>query len=290
MPGLSGGGSTAPLGPLPDGAPVVEAGLDAAGELLLRTEEHWYRASDLAELGSSSRTSSDTRHLGSRGRWRATESLLTLDDQPVLEADRALMGLWQLGTDLWLLSDGVGLMRVRPSFMEVHHTGSGALADLTYNVLAREDGVAWMGTATQGLWRLGETATRIDTGPGWRGANILSLSRDGADVLVGTDLGACRVTPGAEDCAYFFALDDGTVFNGTRERGVLRVRGDRMRRFTTADGLKSDSIRSFWAHEDQVFVGTEDAGVCLIEGEAVVRCVDTRDGLHEDCASRWRWW
>lgn len=82
-------------------------------------------------------------------------------------------------------------------------------------------------------------------------------------------------------------LDDGTIMIGTGGSGVLVWDGERMTALRAKDGLSSNRIRALQIQKPgEVWVGTEDNGLCLLERGGklwhVSGCATTTDGLADD--------
>ena len=76
---------------------------------------------------------------------------------------------------------------------------------------------------------------------------------------------------------------DAVVYVATVDAGLVIVRGDMVEGLTSDDGLSSDRLRSL--HLDprgDLWIGTEDAGLCRYRPSEGIRCVDVADGLGED--------
>lgn len=85
---------------------------------------------------------------------------------------------------------------------------------------------------------------------------------------------------------------DGTLFWTTNGSGLLRVRGDRVESLAASQGLPSDRLRALYLDPGTgLWVGTEDAGLCLVEPQAAtfansrVACIARNKGLVEDMVS-----
>ena len=77
----------------------------------------------------------------------------------------------------------------------------------------------------------------------------------------------------------------GAVYVVTAGEGLVRIGTDgALERLTTQDGLSSNHLRSVYlAADDRVWIGTEDAGLCLWDRQPqTITCVDRASGLHDD--------
>lgn len=156
---------------------------------------------------------------------------------------RLWIGTWRSGL---LLYDG---QRVRP------FTAPGYVQEETvFSLLADGEGAIWIGTA-RGLFRhLDGVTRRFSTGEGLPSDYVLSLGRDGAGtVLCGTRRGLCAFdgksfSPlGGRDLAgqsvtSMVADREGGLWVGTSGGGLVLLRGGRVDRVTTRDGLFNNTV------------------------------------------------
>jgi signal transduction histidine kinase/ligand-binding sensor domain-containing protein len=78
---------------------------------------------------------------------------------------------------------------------------------------------------------------------------------------------------------------DGSIWAGTLGAGIWRIKDGDARKFTTADGLGSDRIRSLYQDPDgTVWIGTLDGGLNAYRDGKIVRYT-ARDGLLSDNVS-----
>jgi signal transduction histidine kinase/ligand-binding sensor domain-containing protein len=75
---------------------------------------------------------------------------------------------------------------------------------------------------------------------------------------------------------------DGAVWAGTRGKGLWRVRGQERRRFSKADGLSSDDVRSMYQDPDgTLWIGTYGGGLNSLRGGRFQHYTE-KDGLLSD--------
>ena len=197
--------------------------------------------------------------------------------------------------DRWLVSD-LALLRQSPDGAEERipndqiapsHPDMAQHVALLYSISEAPDGRRWIATQT-GLCDIDAAEPEACV----RSPEPYALFTDRDGVLwVTTKRGVRRgldgpmLLEGGEREAMvrsFAQTADGTVWMGTIGEGLLSWREDRgLARMTRDDGLPTDRIRGLHADADGVWVATEDAGLCRVEGEAV-RCLDRRHGLFDD--------
>lgn len=81
--------------------------------------------------------------------------------------------------------------------------------------------------------------------------------------------------------------DDGTLWFGTHGAGVVRRDPQgHFRRFTLADGLASNAIRALRLHQHELWIATQDRGLCRMQAPESatprITCIDTSHGLWSD--------
>lgn len=118
------------------------------------------------------------------------------------------------------------------------------------------------------------------------------LARSDGSLLVGTDKGLCSFSDGR--CSPFEAA--GSVASSVRalaaegtdvvwvatDRGLVRLQGDRVTRYSTAEGLPANLCRAVWvAAAGGVWVGTSGGLVRVTPGE-VIQVLTTAHGLPDD--------
>ena len=328
-------GQRVPIPGVLDLSLVCELAVDADGELLFRSELSWYRGDLSTPLRLTDRRPCGNPRLSAGPHWRAESKRLLRDDRPVLRTEAAILGLVELPDGLWLITDGDGVQRVRPSLIETVPP-EGVLDDpVVYAVLPERDGVAWIGSARNGAWRSvdGGPWELFETGESWRRERVQAMARgerSGA-VYVTTGDGACRVEE--DGCRYLIEdvhwsralhedrdgtlwlttegnlwtgvatepvevlangqrIDNGRVFAdgangelwlGTVAKGLFQKTGDTWRVWTEDDGLTSNRVRSIHVDGEDVWVGTEDGGLCRLQpATAAIACITTDQGLHDD--------
>jgi len=318
-----------------DSEELCEVTLAPSGALLLRTALGWYRDGLVDRIGDVLRTTCGSHAMSLAATWRADNDGLYLDGEPIARSEQPIVGVASHRGELWAITNGSGVMRLRKRLVESRPPLGSIDDDLIYSLLPEQDGQAWVGTSRAGPWRLSPAPQRVDTGETWRANHTIALARDAdGGVWAGNDWGACRVD--GDTCTYVLedvhavrafhvahdgevwaasedglwrdlagtsrlveelggapvgsgrvfapGRDDEEVWLGTMRSGVLQLRGDDVRRWTTADGLSSDRIRSFLMDGDDVWIGTGDGGICRLRPETgAIACVTTEDGLHEDC-------
>lgn len=82
-------------------------------------------------------------------------------------------------------------------------------------------------------------------------------------------------------------VDDGTLWFGTHGAGLVRRDpAGHFRRFTMADGLSSNSMRALRLNQNQLWIATQDRGLCRVQDPASAKpriaCIDATRGLWSD--------
>ena len=159
----------------------------------------------------------------------------------------------------WFSSVGRGLMRVAGGKARVFTMRDGLRSNNIRQVLEDRRGVVWIATGS-GLSRWqpegGEKPIRtyyLEDGLAYGGVRVLAEDRNG-DLLVGTDGGLNRVHEGVfvkdpvlatlgNERIWAIRVDSsGSLWLGTRGNGLVRIRDGKITRYTTRDGLLSNSI------------------------------------------------
>ncbi len=195
--------------------------------------------------------------------------------------------------NLWIATDGAGLIRLGQGTARQHQLADGLPSDDVRCVATDSAGALWVATAA-GLARLAETSHR-DTksfeivSPG----NFRALSTaPSGDIWAAGDGNQLTVWNGHKIAARtiqslpahgsVYALlcsPDGAVWIGTSD-GLVRLKDGHERRYTTADGLASDHILCLKRGADGVlWIGTREGFSRLAGGE--IASFDARDGLSQ---------
>lgn len=171
--------------------------------------------------------------------------------------------------NLWIGTDGGGLSRFSGGKFTAYTSRNGLPNDSILALFEDRTGVLWIGTDGGGLARFAnghfEVFTKAD---GLPDNTVCSISGDGAgNVWIGTHSGIAEFShgvlrprrEGALSHAYvraIYAENRGIVWAGTSD-GLFRISRQGIRKFTTADGLTSNTI--YRIYEDSagtLWIGT----------------------------------
>jgi ligand-binding sensor domain-containing protein/signal transduction histidine kinase len=180
-----------------------------------------------------------------------------------LAANRVLSVYEDREGDLWLGTDSSGVHLLRDQKFTTYTTSDGLSGNLVRCVFQSANGELWIGTDGAGLNRRTSTGfVHFTTEDGLSSNVILSLaSGTGRDLWIGTPDGLNRLHPGPAD-----------------RNGREKVR---VQRFTSADGLADDFIRSLYTDRDgSLWIGTRHGLSHLVDGKFT--SFSSLDGLGSD--------
>lgn len=193
--------------------------------------------------------------------------------------------------DLWIGTDGAGLLRAREQPIRVLSIPEGLPAGNVYPILEDRSGAVWVGAWDQGLARIHhETIDRFTVRDGLPDALVTALFEDHRGRLwIGTYGGLCfresgRFHPapiplGQPGYVVSAILEDrhGTLWFGS-DLGLWRVEGDQHLLLTHRDGLAADAIIALLEGRDgELWVGTSQGLSRLRNGQTT--SWTERDGL-----------
>jgi signal transduction histidine kinase/ligand-binding sensor domain-containing protein/CheY-like chemotaxis protein/HPt (histidine-containing phosphotransfer) domain-containing protein len=194
--------------------------------------------------------------------------------------------------DLWVGTDQ-GLGRFRTGAWTTFTTRDGLPSDTVHSLLTDRDGLLWVGTQ-RGLCRFREGAwEKLPPRDGVSPAAVLSLFEDAEGALwVGSDTGGLRrlrdvafttLTLGGELTNVWSVYQDReALWFGTEDRGLLRLQEGRITRYTVAEGLPQDHVRSILQdRRGDLWVGT-GGGLCRLRNGRIEKTWTRRDGLPHD--------
>ncbi len=192
--------------------------------------------------------------------------------------------IWALaeGSDdsLWIGTYGGGLSRLKDGKFTIYTTADGLVSDVVARLCADNDGGVWIGTDGGLSYFKGGRFTNYTVANGLAHNAIRQLYRDpSGTVWIGTNRGGLnRITDGRlvtetiegeaprTEIAALYRDRDGTLWVGTLD-GLFRVKGGNSTRYTTADGLSSNAVRSITQDPDGVmWIGTADGLVRYAHG------------------------
>jgi ligand-binding sensor domain-containing protein/signal transduction histidine kinase len=180
-----------------------------------------------------------------------------------LAANRVLSTYEDREGDLWLGTDSAGLNLLRDQKFTTYTTSDGLSGNLVRCVFQSNNGELWIGTDGAGLNRRTSTGfVHFTTVDGLSSNVILSLaSGTSSDLWIGTPDGLNLLHPGPA---------------GRNGREAIRVE-----RFTSADGLPDDFIRSLYTDRDgSLWIGTRHGLSHLVDGKFT--SFSSLDGLGSD--------
>jgi PAS domain S-box-containing protein len=171
--------------------------------------------------------------------------------------------------DLWIGTYGGGLGRLKASGDLQFFTTEEGLTGNEVTALSEVDGNIWVGTVRWGI-SIFETATgrlrKIET-PSFLLTHIRAFAQDGkGNLWIGTQHGLVRyafgefhLTPVREVPelsvrALLWEADDETLWVGTRDDGLLRIRGEQVVHFNAPKGLIHNRIYHLLATDDHLYL------------------------------------
>jgi len=157
--------------------------------------------------------------------------------------------------DLWIGTDGDGLIRIRNGRILRLTTKDGLVNNFIRVMMQSRDRSMWFGT-DEGVshWTArGFVNYRMSNGLSYFSTRALIQDRSG-DIWIGTDRGLNHLHHGVfiqdgattaladEEVWSIYQDADGGLWFGTRDNGLYRWKGNRLTHYTTAQGLASNSI------------------------------------------------
>lgn len=171
---------------------------------------------------------------------------------------------------VWVGSQVLGVLQAKEDTL-VPYPGLGA--PRTVSALHVDDaGRLWVGSRSQGVTVLEEGVLRsYGTAQGLLSEDVRCFAAGPEGTTwVGTEKGLSRIGPGGllgsvplEHSVRVLHLDrHGSLWIGSSEQGLARLRGGELQRFSTAQGLSSLSVRSFLEdREGSLWIGMADGGL-----------------------------
>jgi ligand-binding sensor domain-containing protein len=174
--------------------------------------------------------------------------------EPELARENVYALLEDRGGQVWFSTESHGLCRLAAG--RTRCIGVGGNADLVRCLLEDREGHIWVGTSG-GLFRLeGDDARPVATEDGKR-ITVKTLALGGEGTLwLGTSMGLARLEggvvrrvaidghPHAADVDALLADADGTLWMGTIDAGLQRLRAGRLTSVTSTQGLPADTVLS----------------------------------------------
>ena len=150
--------------------------------------------------------------------------------------------------DWWIGTYGGGLVNLHGGKLRTYTTRDGLPSNAITSVAGEPDGSVWVGTNGGGAFRM---------------LNGRVVERLGPDV-VGSTLRTIEIS------------GDAVWFGGN---GLVRFEKGAVRRFGTADGLRSNEVRVIYAVADRTWVGTYGGGLQSIDRDGRVVSWGEKEGL-----------
>jgi signal transduction histidine kinase/ligand-binding sensor domain-containing protein len=159
-------------------------------------------------------------------------------------------------SSIWLGTEGFGLYRLQPQFIQVYSKEQGLVDSNVYPIYQDKSGAVWIGAWSTGLSRFqADKFTNYTVADGLPGQFVTALyqDRDGR-VWIATNKGLCIFANGTLQKARGPVLSDGTVVQaiqqdkegslwfGTRA-GLFKYSGGNTQQLTTHDGLATNDVR-----------------------------------------------
>ncbi len=203
--------------------------------------------------------------------------------------------VWALREDregsLWVGTNGGGLNRLKDGAIQTLTMREGLPGDFVWSVLRDRAGNLWVGTENAGVARIGQDGTtRFGVAEGFEGAARALLERADGALWIAGDRGLFVLSGGrarpyplaghSGDLLQALAEDrSGTLWIGTVSDGLLALTDGKLRSFSTADGLVSDSVTALLPLRDgTLWVGTV-GGLNRRAPDGRWSALTTRDGL-----------
>jgi signal transduction histidine kinase/ligand-binding sensor domain-containing protein len=186
--------------------------------------------------------------------------------------------------DLWLGTNGHGLIRLKDRILQTFSTADGVATDVTRTVLSTSDGKIWVG-GNCGLSSFDGSQFRTypDNQDGLTGPCVLSLAEDhNHDLWVGTyNTGVFRFHDGrftqfstaqglAGDSGRSIVVSrDGSLWIATTG-GISHMRDGHIRNYTTADGLPGNNVAGLYEDRRGVIWAATIAAIARLEADRFV--------------------
>jgi signal transduction histidine kinase/ligand-binding sensor domain-containing protein len=186
--------------------------------------------------------------------------------------------------NLWIGTNGDGLIRFRDRPIDMFTTADGLPNNVPMAVLERHDGTIWVGNNCGGLSRFdGKRFVTYAEKDGLLNTCVWALAEDGnEDLWIGTwGGGAFRFKdrkfeqyaqrqglPG-DVVRSIVAAPDSSIWFATNE-GLSRLRNGHLRNYTTADGLSSNHMIAVYADRQGGILAASSAGIDRMTGDRFV--------------------
>jgi signal transduction histidine kinase/ligand-binding sensor domain-containing protein len=195
--------------------------------------------------------------------------------------------------------DGGPLCEVTDVLLRCHGKAEGITSAYAAPLAEDSEGSLWMGSSSLLIrWRAGSstlfTPPEARSAEGLSGVQALTATPDGS-IWSGMDhrgpgRGLQRFVHGirkplnpalngsALRVSALFADRENALWIGTEDQGIYRLHGDKVDRFSSADGLSSDTVSDFYEdHEGNIWIATSEGIDCF--RNLRVTTFSTRQGL-----------
>ncbi len=185
--------------------------------------------------------------------------------------------------ELWIGTDGGGLVRRRRNKFEAFTRKDGLSSDTIETLQEDRDGNLWIGTRGGGLARYaGGQFSAFAPPEGLSDDTVLAIREDVEGSLwIGTVAGGLNRLKDGKFTAYthkeglssdrirtIYEDHEGAIWLGTRGAGVNRFADGKFTSFTSKDGLSGDFVRSIYEDgQDRLWIGTWGDGLDRLESE-----------------------
>lgn len=201
----------------------------------------------------------------------------------------------------WFASNRQGFLRVAGGHVQVFNRNDGLRSNDARQFFEDRQGDVWIATGS-GLSRWSRATNTVRTyyledGLAYGSTHVVTEDRNG-DLLVGTDGGLNRIHNGVfvQDPAFIRLGNEriwaihvdksvdksvdgrGSLWLGTRGNGLIRIRNGKITRFTTRDGLMSNTIYRILDDGKQRFWMSSAAGVFAADRSELDAVADGRPG------------
>ena len=226
--------------------------------------------------------------------WVAAANHLYRDGRSVFETSTRINDLlFDYEGNLWIVTNGEGLYRLKPAVFTVYSAPEGLVDTNVYLTYEDRTGALWFGTLSQGLSRLQDGVFTTYTHSNGLPANqVSSLYEDRSGTLwMGYSGGVCRFEgsgcvpfgqeQGAAQVRAIAQDRTGALWFGA-VNGLFRYHADDpepWRHFTTEDGLAPNAIRVLYETRDgALWLGTNGGGLTRYQDDRFT-VFDTGNGL-----------
>ena len=201
---------------------------------------------------------------------------------------------------VWIGTEGGGINRLKNGHFDAFSTPQGLSSNLVRAQMEDREGRLWIGTDGGGVnvFDRGKF-THYGARDGLKNGVVLAIIQDRRGVIwVGTADRIYQLDPRRSRQFHPFPLlksgvvmalhesQDGSVWAATVDHGLLRVKNDQCRSYTSRDGLPQEFIYSF--HEDPdgtLWMGTNGGGICRFRNGRF-KVITVRQGLFDDTVFR----